>query len=548
MPFFHLLYQIMHAILSINRYLCTPKIRNPHNRIKFYMKKHTAALLAIALTACSAPKFQNTTQKDIDALTQTASFKMPQVVVPQFSDKTFSVLDYGADSTGATLSTAAIQQAIDACTAAGGGTVIIPSGVFYTGPISLKSNVRLYTETNAFVLFSNDFSLYPRYTTWFEGIPTMRCQSPISAFNAENIAITGHGIFNGNGDYWRPLKRSKVSETQWKAQLKKGGVVSEDGKTWYPDAGSRYAATLCEDQNVPVVKDDSVWQEIHSFLRPVMLHLVGCRNILLEGVCFENSPAWNLHPMLCENLTLRDLTVRNPWYSQNGDGVDVESCRNVVISRCSFDVGDDAICMKSGKNKPGRDRGVPTENVIVDDCVVYHGHGGFVVGSEMSGGIRNIQVSNNLYIGTDVGLRFKSTRGRGGVVENIYITNVNMCNIPNEALLFDLFYGGKGAGEETEEEIAARMAVGASVSEETPQFKNIYIDHVVAKDVQRAMYFNGLPEMKIANVHLSDITMTSTEGAIIRQTNGLEVKNVHITPKTGEAFSVASSVENVHFE
>lgn len=252
--------------------------------------------------------------------------------------------------------------------------------------------------------------------------------------------------------------------------------------------------------------------------------------------------------MLCENLTLRDLTVRNPWYSQNGDGVDVESCRNVVISRCSFDVGDDAICMKSGKNKPGRDRGVPTENVVVDDCVVYHGHGGFVVGSEMSGGIRNIQVSNNLYIGTDVGLRFKSTRGRGGVVENIYITNVNMCNIPNEALLFDLFYGGKGAGEETEEEIAARMAVGAAVSEETPQFKNIYIDHVVAKDVQRAMYFNGLPEMKIENVHLSDITMTSTEGAIIRQTNGLEVKNVHITPRTGEAFSVASSVENVHFE
>lgn len=512
--------------------------------------KHTPLFLLLGLlSACTAvPKFQNTTQKDIDALTQTASFKMPQVVVPKFPDKTFSILDYGADRTGATLSTAAIQQAIDVCTAAGGGTVIIPSGVFHTGPISLKSNVRLYTETNAFVLFSNDFSLYPQYTTWFEGIPTMRCQSPISAFNAENIAITGHGIFNGNGDYWRPLKRGKVSDTQWKAQLRKGGVLSEDGKTWYPDAGSRYAATLCEDQNVPVVKDDSVWKEIHSFLRPVMLHLVGCRNILLEGVCFENSPAWNLHPMLCENLTLRDLTVRNPWYSQNGDGVDVESCRNVVISRCSFDVGDDAICMKSGKNKPGRDRGVPTENVVVDDCVVYHGHGGFVVGSEMSGGIRNIQVSNNLYIGTDVGLRFKSTRGRGGVVENIYITNVNMCNIPNEALLFDLFYGGKGAGEETEEEIAARMAVGASVSEETPQFKNIYIDHVVAKDVQRAMYFNGLPEMKIANVHLSDITMTSTEGAIIRQTNGLEVKNVHITSKTGEAFSVASSVENVHFE
>ena len=219
----------------------------------------------------------------------------------------------------------------------------------------------------------------------------MRAQSPISAFNAENIAITGQGTFNGNGEYWRPLKRAKVAPSQWKTHLQKGGVLSADGNTWYPDSASLYAATLCVDQNVPVVSDPALWQQIHSFLRPVLVHFVGCRNILLEGVTFENSPAWNLHPMCCENLILRDLNVRNPWYSQNGDGVDVESCKNVLIARCSFDVGDDAICMKSGKNKPGRDRGIPTENVVVDECTVYHGHGGFVVGSEMSGGIKNIQ-------------------------------------------------------------------------------------------------------------------------------------------------------------
>lgn len=500
-------------------------------------------------SACSTSTdnlYQKTTQADIDVITQNVSFDMPSVIVPSFPERTYLITTYGADSTGVQLSTDAIQKAIDDCTNAGGGTVIIPSGVYYTGPITLRSNVRLYTAPNSFVIFSPEVQLYPIYATWFEGIPTMRSQSPISAFNAENIAITGSGLFNGNGNYWRPLKRAKVTDGQWKKQLKLGGIITEDGKTWYPDSASLYAATLCEDQNVPVVSHDSVWESIHSFLRPVMVHFVGCRNVLLEGVSFENSPAWNIHPMLCENVILRDLTVRNPWYSQNGDGVDVESCRNVVISHCSFDVGDDAICMKSGKNKPGRDRAVATENVVVDDCVVYHGHGGFVVGSEMSGGIRNIQVSNNLYIGTDVGLRFKSTRGRGGVVENIYIRDICMYNIPNEALLFDLFYGGKAAGEETEEEIAARMNANAPVAnEETPQFKNIYIEHVIAKDVKRAMYFNGLPEMKIQNVELSDIRMTAEEGALLRQTNGLKVKDVEIIPRSGNPFTIAPTVENV---
>ena len=487
-----------------------------------------------------------TTQADIDALCNAASFDMPTVSVPAFPARTFSVLEFGADNTGKDLSTEAIQAAIDACNEAGGGSVIIPAGVYVTGPISLKSNVRLYTEQNSFISFSPQFDLYPIYATWFEGIPTMRAQSPISAFNAENISITGQGTFNGNGEYWRPLKRAKVAPSQWKNHLQKGGVLSADGNTWYPDSASLYAASLCEDQNVPVVSDPELWQQIHSFLRPVLVHLVGCRNILLEGVTFENSPAWNLHPMCCENLILRDLNVRNPWYSQNGDGVDIESCKNVVISRCSFDVGDDAICMKSGKNKPGRDRGIPTENVVVDECTVYHGHGGFVVGSEMSGGIKNIQVSNNLYIGTDVGLRFKSTCGRGGVVENIYIRNVHMANIPHEALLFDLFYGGKGAGEETEEELAARMnATAPAVSEETPAFKNIVIENVKGANIKRAIYFNGLPEQKIENVTLRNITISATEGALFRQTNGLVIDNVNIQAQKGEAFTLAPTVENV---
>ena len=511
------------------------------------MNKITTLLLStMLLGACTTKaQFQTTQQKDIDALTKQASFEMPQVKLPSFPNRTFNVLDFGADPSGVQLSTRAIQNAIDECTNAGGGTVIIPAGLYTTAPLTLKSNVRLYTEPNCLVTFSHDLDLYEIYSTWFEGIPTRRCTSPLNAWNADNIAITGYGTFDGNGDWWRPLKKSKMAPSQWKQHMKKGGVVT-DKDVWYPDSASILAQSYCEDQNVPVITNDSLWQVVKSFLRPVMLHFVGCRNILLEGVTFENSPAWNLHPMCCENLILRDLNVRNPWYSQNGDGVDVESCRNVVISHCSFDVGDDAICMKSGKNKPGRDRGIPTENVIVDDCVVYHGHGGFVCGSEMSGGIKNVQVSRNLYLGTDVGLRFKSTRGRGGIVENIYIRDVNMVNIPNEGLLFDLFYGGKGAGEESEEELAARMnAAAPPVSEETPAFRNIVIEDVTGLNVKRAIYFNGLPEQKIENVTLRNITISATEGALFRQTNGLTIDNVTIHPAQGEPFVLAPSVENV---
>lgn len=509
------------------------------------MRNFTCMLLIAALLSACSSNYQKTTQSDINRLTKSASFDMPKVPVPSFSARTYYVTEYGADPTGAVLSTQAIQQAIDECTAQGGGTVVIPEGIYMTGPLSLKSNVRLYTAKNSFIIFDHNLDLYDIYDEWFEGIPTKRCTSPLNARGAENIAITGYGTFNGNGDWWRPLKKSKMAPGQWKKHLQeKGGIVAND--IWYPDSASLLAQSYCVDQNVPVITDDSLWQVVKSFLRPVMLHFVDCKNILLEGVTFENSPAWNLHPMCCENIIMRDLNVRNPWYSQNGDGVDIESCKNVVISHCSFDVGDDAICMKSGKDKPGRDRGIPTENVIVDDCVVYHGHGGFVCGSEMSGGIKNVQVTNNLYIGTDVGLRFKSTRGRGGVVENIFIKNVNMVNIPNEGLLFDLFYGGKGAGEETEEELAARMnAAAPEPSEETPAFRNIVIENVNGQNIKRAVYFNGLPEMKIQNVTLRNVFMKSVYGALFRQTDGLLMENVMIMPSEGEAYTLAPSVENV---
>lgn len=495
------------------------------------MKRITSFILAAVAFAscCNQQKWQQVTDSEINQLVSCAPFEM-RVTLPKFPALTLSVLDFGATNDGSVLCTQAIQNAIDKVSEQGGGTVIIPDGVYLTGPIVLKSNVRLFTEHNALIIFSSDFSLYPIREASFEGLDTRRCQSPISAFSAENIAICGSGTFNGSGDAWRPVKKQKLTGAQWKKKLAEGGVVSEDGKMWYPDSASIYAHSLCEDQNVPVgLTTDEQWNSIRSFLRPVMLNFVGCKNILLDGVCFENSPAWNLHPFMCENMVLSNLTVRNPWYSQNGDGVDIESCKNVVVTKCSFDVGDDAICMKSGKNDDGRRRGIPAENILVDRCTVYHGHGGFVVGSEMSGGVKNIAVNNCLFIGTDVGLRFKSTRGRGGIVENIYIDNICMNAIPNEALLFDLFYGGKGSGEETDEEIAARMGAAVpAVDETTPQFRNITIQNVICNGAKRAIYFNGLPEMPIQNVTLSNIRMTATEGATFNKTENISLNNVFV--------------------
>lgn len=509
---------------------------------------------ALCIISCTDVKkqstdpYQSTTQTDVEALYKKTKVEMPQVKVPSFPEMTVNIQSFGAQGNGIFMNTEAIQAAIDNVCEAGGGTVVIPAGVWMTGPIVLKNNVRLYTEPCALIVFSPNYKDYPIIETSFEGVDTKRCQSPISARGAKNIAITGHGTFNGSGDAWRPVKKSKVTGNQWKGFLSRGGVVNEKGDMWFPYESSLYGQSLCIDQNVPANVKDNEWEEIHSFLRPVMVSFIECDGILLEGVTFENSPAWNIHPLMSNNIIINNLTVRNPWYSQNGDGIDIESCSNTLIINSNFDVGDDAICMKSGKNEDGRKRGIPTENVLVNNCTVYHGHGGFVVGSEMSGDIRNIYVENCVFIGTDVGLRFKSTRGRGGIVENIHIQNIYMKDIPTDPLLFDLFYGGKGAGEETEEEIMARMQADIPpVSIETPQFKDIYIKNVTCAGAKRAMLFNGLPEMKIKNVQLDSIFIQATYGAEINQTDGIVIKNTQIVNEKGKPFTMRM-VENVTYE
>ncbi|WP_443759000.1 glycoside hydrolase family 28 protein [Bacteroides clarus] len=470
------------------------------------------------LCACQSTSTEQHNDTYIEDLYEALPFDMPVVQRPSFPDYQVDIRDFGAKADGETLNTEAINNAIKAVSEKGGGKVVIPEGLWLTGPVVLQNNVNLHVEKNALVLFSGDADLYPLVRTSFEGLDMLRCQSPVSAMNAENIAITGYGVLDGSGDSWRPVKRNKMTDGQWKSLLKSGGVVDESGKVWYPNEGALKASILTGSKEKREISD-SEWEGMKRWLRPVLLSIVKSKRVLLEGVTFRNSPSWCLHPLSCEDLTLNGVKVFNPWYSQNGDALDVESCKNVVVTNSLFDAGDDAICIKSGKDADGRRRGEPCENVLVKNNTVLHGHGGFVVGSEMSGGVRNVYVADCTFIGTDVGLRFKSTRGRGGVVENVYVDNINMINIPGDALIADLYY-------------AVKDAPGApvpAVTEETPSFKNIHISNISCKGAGRAMFLNGLPEMPIENFSVRNMRITDAQkGAFINKVAGVTLENIEI--------------------
>ncbi|RYD74867.1 MAG: glycoside hydrolase family 28 protein [Sphingobacteriales bacterium] len=478
-----------------------------------------------------------------------AQQKTSMHVIKQVNIKadTTSIVSFGAKGDGVSLNTESINKAIAAVSQKGGGVVLIPGGLWLTGPIELKSNVNLHLKRDALLQFTDDFNQYKLVEGNWEGQPAWRNQSPISGTDLQNIAITGSGIIDGNGGAWRMVKRDKLTESQWKKLTSSGGLVSEDGKMWYPSEKTFKGSKTKNAGVVAAVQSAADLQSIKDFLRPNLLVLTNCKQILLEGVTFQNSPAWNLHPLLCEDLTLRNLQVKNPWFAQNGDGVDVESCKNVLIEGSTFDVGDDGICIKSGRDEAGRKRGKPTENVIIRNNVVYHAHGGFVVGSEMSGGAKNIWVYDCSFIGTDIGIRFKTTRGRGGVVEDIYINNINMIDIPGEAILFDMYYAAVDpivlAGEKRE----AIKTVVVPVTEATPQFKNIYIKDVVANGAEKAIFVRGLPEMNIKDIYLENVTIQAKKGVEIIEGTGIYLKNVNvITDDTNPVVKIQNG-NNINF-
>lgn len=501
------------------------------------MKQYVIGLFFYALFVggCFSLKAESNTSttQSFASYYEGVPFKTEILNRPQIPDRSISISILGAVGDGLTDNTEAINQAIRQIAEQGGGRVIIPAGVWNTGPIRLLSNVNLHAEANAIIVFNPDYKRYPIIETSFEGLNTRRSISPIYAKNEQNIAITGAGVFDGSGEAWRFVKKWKMTDSQWRSLVNSGGVVNEKGDTWYPSEESLRGHLVSDLFNNPQnLETDAEWEAIHHWLRPVFVSLVGCKNVLLEGVTFRNSPCWSIHPLMCENFIMNEVKVFNPWYSQNGDGLDLESCNKALIINNLFDVGDDAICIKSGKDKDGWDRNEPCRNVVIRNNTVLHGHGGFVVGSEMSGGVHNIYVKDCSFLGTDVGLRFKSTRGRGGLVENIWIEDIQMINIPTEPLLFDLFYSGKSAMEDLEDGKETDIHV-PEVTKGTPSFRNIFIKRVTCKNARRAMFFNGLPEMKIKNVQIEDVSISSKFGAEIIHAENVSLQGVTIIPETG---------------
>ena len=472
-------------------------------------------LAALAAAACGSEK-----TSEFARLYEGLPFEMPVLERPDIPQRSVSIVDFGAVPDGVTLCSDAFAKAIDSLVEQGGGTVIVPEGLWLSGPIGLQSHIELRLEKGAVLMFSPDQDLYPIIDTNFEGLDVRRCLSPIHAEGARDIAITGEGIIDGNGDAWREVKRRKVGDDQWKNIVRKGGVLADDGSAWYPDEGYKAARATAGSLNKP--SDELDEQYIKTFLRPVMVSLRECENILLEGVTYQNSPCWNIHPLWCRNLIVKDVTVRNPHYSTNGDGIDIEGCENVILTGSTFDVGDDAICIKSGKDEDGRRHGKVCRNLIIEGCTVYHGHGGFVIGSEMSGGVENIKVSNCSFLGTDVGLRFKSTRGRGGLVRDIWCENIAMKDIVSYAVIFNLYYAGVAASDKAdgqEEDLAP-------VDETTPEFRDIHFRNISCSGAKQAIYLNGLPELPLSGLDFHDCVFTADKGAEVHYAKDVVFDNV----------------------
>jgi polygalacturonase len=409
-------------------------------------------------------------------------FDMPMVEAPSFPDRVFDVRDYGAVDDGSTLNTQAFRQAVEACHIMGGGVIGVPAGIWLTGPIHLRSNVNLRLEKDALVRFSTQPADYlPVVFTRWEGVECYNYSPFIYAHDCENVAVTGEGSFDGQGEAWWHWKKLQQAAA----------------KTLY-DA---------EFDGIPV--EERIYGTEEAALRPQFFQSVGCRNVLIEGVTFRNGPMWTLHPVYCRDVLVRNVTVdtRGP----NNDGLNPDSCYNVVVEDCSFSTGDDCIAINSGMNEDGWRVARPCENIVIRNCHMSEGHGAVAIGSGMSGGVRNVHVSDCRFTGGDQGIRLKSMRGRGGFVENVYFENIYMADLRREAIVLNMFYGSSTA---------------ASRSDAAPVFRNIYIRDVTCESAGVAVAIRGLPEQPIEHVVLEDLHLNAVEGIRCQDADDLTFNDV----------------------
>ena len=460
----------------------------------------------LILTALTIVSILSAKAEDYSKHYQNLPVELKQVVSFDIPDNTVSIADFGGVGDGVALNTEAFRKAISALTKKGGGRLVVPQGVWLTGPIVLKDNIDLHIERNAIVLFSPDKSLFVDA----EG-KSSRCDPGIKASKRKNIAITGEGIIDGNGAQWRPVKRSKVSDTEWKRFAAIGGVERQNGALWYPwdvKAGYKNIADTPENQEKS---------------RQDLIRLTDCENILIEGVTVQNSPRFHVHPCNSKNIIIDGITVRCPWNAQNGDAIDLSDCHQALIVNSVVDAGDDGICMKSGKAKAtALVNGC--EDILIEDNTVFHAHGGFVIGSEDITGMKRIVVRRCRFSGTDTGLRFKSGIGRGGKTEDIHISDIVMNDITDEAIVFQCDYVDRPAGSEGKK-------AKTSGSEFVPEFTDIHISNVVCRGAKTAIKAKGIEGMncihdiEIAN---STIVYTSKGTDIDEATAKVKLSNVNI--------------------
>ncbi|HVO97359.1 MAG TPA: glycoside hydrolase family 28 protein [Bryobacteraceae bacterium] len=414
---------------------------------------------------------------------------------PTFPDRDFEITKFGAVEGGRKDSTEAVAKAIAACAAAGGGRVVVPSGVFLTGDIHLKSGVNLHVSKNATLLFNRDPKLYlPVVFTRWEGTECMNYSPFIYAFEQSNIAISGEGTLDGNAncDYW----------WNWSG---KGGCEKKGEPT---QAEARAALVAMADKDVPV--KERVFGEGRR-LRPQFIQPYRCTNVLIEGVTIRNSPMWEINPVLCRNVTVRNVKINSN--GPNNDGCDPESSTDVLIDSCEFDTGDDCIAIKSGRNRDGRRVAVPSQNIIVRNCSMKDGHGGVTIGSEASGGVRNVYVENCRMDSPhlNVALRIKTNSYRGGTIENIFMRNCRIGQVAQAVLDVDLFYE-EGEG-------------GAF----TPTVRNISMEDVTCEKAKVAVSLKGYKAAPLRDISLKRCTFEHVEkDNVIQNVSGLRLTDVTI--------------------
>lgn len=429
-----------------------------------------------------------------------------QAATPVIPERNVSITDFGGVGDGLALNTDAFRKAINSLSKQGGGRLTIPAGVWLTGPIQLKDNIELHLDKNAIIFFSPDKQLFVDR----DG-KSSRVDPCIKASKRKNIAITGEGIIDGNGAQWRPVKRGKVSDVEWQQYAAIGGVEKQDGKLWYPwNSKGGYANIADTPERQEAMRND-------------LIRFTDCENVLIKGVTVQNSPRFHVHPVNCRNVIIDGVTVRCPWNAQNGDAIDLSDCHQALIVNCTVDAGDDGICMKSDNAKPNALVN-GCEDILIEANTVFHAHGGFVIGSEDICGMKRIVVRRCRFSGTDTGLRFKSAIGRGGKTESIYISDIVMTDIKDEAITFQCDYVNKHAGREGDVKTPTKL-------EKVPEFTDIHIEGVTCRGAATAISAHGIEGQQcVHGITISNSTISYTRQGedIDTKTASIDISNVKL--------------------